>query len=56
MRTGVCRGAETKSLGRRTGLATPSQIAIEQLLDFDGSAWFPNLIQRSQNLVVETTT
>src|SRR5208282_192868 len=32
------------------------QVAIEQLADFASGAWFPNLVQRSQNVLAETTT
>jgi len=32
------------------------QVTIEQLGDFAGGAWFPNLVQRSQNVLPETTT
>src|ERR1019366_5393014 len=32
------------------------QVTIEQLGDFASSAWFPNLVQRSQNVLAETTT
>jgi hypothetical protein len=31
------------------------QVTIEQFGDFDSSAWFPDLVQRSQNMIVETT-
>jgi hypothetical protein len=29
---------------------------IEQLGDFSSGAWFPNLVQSSQNVLVERTT
>jgi hypothetical protein len=32
------------------------QVTIEQLGDFASGAWFPNLVQRSQNMLAETTT
>jgi NADH-quinone oxidoreductase subunit J len=32
------------------------EVTIEQLRDFAGGAWFPNLVQRSQNVLAETTT
>ena len=32
------------------------QVTIEQLGDFASGAWFPNLVQRSQNVLAETTT
>ena len=32
------------------------QVTIEQLRDFAGGAWFPNLVQRAQNVLAETTT
>jgi hypothetical protein len=31
------------------------QVTIEQLGDFASGAWFPNLVQRSQNVLAETT-
>jgi len=31
------------------------EVAIEQLGDFASSAWFPNLVQRSQNVLAKTT-
>lgn len=31
------------------------QLTIEQLGDFAGGAWFPNFVQRSRNVLAETT-
>jgi hypothetical protein len=31
------------------------QVTIEQLGDFASGAWFPNLVQRSHNVLAETT-
>src|ERR1035437_3055004 len=32
------------------------QVTIDQLGNFAGGAWFPNFVQRSRNMVAETTT